>query len=133
MRLHLTIRTQVMIGKDSAIMYYILHNYQGEFQSPIDIPTSVASNHSNVRNLRFSTNLDYDIDLNIKNERIEDHGYSFAINLDKDQGGLAFFDEKNRIYLYDVQQIHFHSPSEHAFNGKHYDLEMHIVHKQIES
>jgi len=25
-------------------------------------------------------------------------------------------------------QLHFHAPSEHTVNGKHYDLEMHIVH-----
>lgn len=24
-------------------------------------------------------------------------------------------------------QLHFHAPSEHTFNGKHYDLELHIV------
>ena len=24
--------------------------------------------------------------------------------------------------------FHFHSPSDHTFNGKHFDLEMHIVH-----
>ena len=23
--------------------------------------------------------------------------------------------------------MHFHAPSEHTFNGKHYDLELHIV------
>ncbi len=25
-------------------------------------------------------------------------------------------------------QLHFHAPSEHTFNGQHYDLELHIVH-----
>jgi carbonic anhydrase len=25
-------------------------------------------------------------------------------------------------------QLHFHAPSEHTVNGKHYDLELHIVH-----
>ena len=27
-------------------------------------------------------------------------------------------------------QFHFHSPSEHTFDGKHYELELHIVHKK---
>ena len=27
-----------------------------------------------------------------------------------------------------AKQFHFHSPSEHTLNGKHYDMEMHIVH-----
>jgi len=30
-------------------------------------------------------------------------------------------------------QLHFHSPSEHTVDGKHYDLEMHIVHKYKDS
>jgi hypothetical protein len=28
-----------------------------------------------------------------------------------------------------LNQFHFHSPSEHTFNGMHYPLEMHMVHK----
>lgn len=30
--------------------------------------------------------------------------------------------------VYSVLQFHYHSPSEHTFEGKHKDLEMHIVH-----
>jgi carbonic anhydrase len=30
-------------------------------------------------------------------------------------------------------QFHFHSPSEHTINGKHYPLEMHMVHKLFTS
>jgi carbonic anhydrase len=26
-----------------------------------------------------------------------------------------------------------HAPSEHTFNGKHYDLELHIVHKNTDA
>jgi len=29
---------------------------------------------------------------------------------------------------YDLEQFHFHSPSEHTFNGKHFPLEVHLVH-----
>lgn len=29
---------------------------------------------------------------------------------------------------YDLVQFHFHSPSEHTFNGKHFPLEVHLVH-----
>ena len=31
--------------------------------------------------------------------------------------------------LLPLNQFHFHSPSEHAVNGQHYPLEMHMVHK----
>jgi carbonic anhydrase len=29
---------------------------------------------------------------------------------------------------YEAQQFHFHSPSEHTFDGEYHDLEMHTVH-----
>ncbi|ALB53452.1 Carbonic anhydrase [Cronobacter universalis NCTC 9529] len=31
--------------------------------------------------------------------------------------------------VYALQQLHFHAPSENTLHGKHYDLEMHLVHK----
>ncbi|WP_082115081.1 carbonic anhydrase family protein [Lentzea aerocolonigenes] len=33
---------------------------------------------------------------------------------------------------YDLVQFHFHTPSEHAFNGRHTPLEMHLVHRSAE-
>ncbi len=30
---------------------------------------------------------------------------------------------------YNLVQFHFHTPSEHLANGKHYDMELHLVHK----
>lgn len=30
---------------------------------------------------------------------------------------------------YTLLQFHFHTPSEHTVNGKHFDMEMHMVHK----
>ncbi len=33
---------------------------------------------------------------------------------------------------YQLLQFHFHSPSEHTVNGKHYPMEMHLVHKSNE-
>lgn len=41
---------------------------------------------------------------------------------------LSLFDETNEWKTYNPLQFHFHSPSEHTFNNKTYDLEMHIVH-----
>ncbi len=31
--------------------------------------------------------------------------------------------------IYSLQQLHFHSPSEHTISGKHYPAEIHFVHK----
>ena len=30
--------------------------------------------------------------------------------------------------VYKLSQFHFHTPSEHQFNGQHYDMELHLVH-----
>lgn len=40
------------------------------------------------------------------------------------EGGFDLNDKE-----YDLVQGHFHTPSEHAVNGKKYPLEMHLVHK----
>lgn len=41
---------------------------------------------------------------------------------------LNLIDESLTTKKYTPLQMHFHAPSEHTFNGKHYDLELHIVH-----
>jgi carbonic anhydrase len=33
---------------------------------------------------------------------------------------------------FELLQFHFHSPSEHTVGGKHFDMEMHLVHKSAE-
>lgn len=44
-------------------------------------------------------------------------------------GNLAFWEEsEHEATLFAPIQFHIHAPSEHTFNGKHYDLELHIVH-----
>ena len=37
--------------------------------------------------------------------------------------------EDNR---FELKQFHFHSPSEHTVDGKHFEMEMHLVHKNAE-
>lgn len=37
--------------------------------------------------------------------------------------------EDGKTVAYTPLQFHFHAPSEHTVNGKHYDLEVHFVHK----
>ena len=44
----------------------------------------------------------------------------------------AIVDEINNLSFeeikFNAKQFHFHSPSEHTYNGKYFDLEMHTVH-----
>jgi carbonic anhydrase len=44
------------------------------------------------------------------------------------EGELEVTMPDGSVVVYIPSNIHFHSPSEHTFNGKQYDLEMHIVH-----
>ncbi|KAI3842650.1 hypothetical protein MKX03_027314 [Papaver bracteatum] len=34
--------------------------------------------------------------------------------------------------IYELDQVHWHSPSEHTINGRRYDLELHMVHKNVQ-
>ena len=50
------------------------------------------------------------------------------MQVDLTGGELYFTDPSLQRHLFSAAQLHFHAPSEHTVNGKHYDLEMHIVH-----
>ncbi|RZC91713.1 hypothetical protein C5167_027776 [Papaver somniferum] len=52
------------------------------------------------------------------------------IELQWDVPGSAGF---IKIYgtIYTLDRVHWHSPSEHTINGKRYDLELHMVHKNV--
>lgn len=85
----------------------------GKLQSPIDfIPGMIRKEPLPVLDFKYGLshlNLVYD-GHSIK--EIEDYGSSLML------------DERE----YELKQIHFHSPSEHTVNGKHYPMEMHLVH-----
>lgn len=44
-------------------------------------------------------------------------------------GSIAFWDENDELETFQILQFHIHSPSEHTFDGKSYDVEVHFVHK----
>jgi len=48
-------------------------------------------------------------------------------------GNLVFWDANANLKMFAPAQFHMHAPSEHTFNGKHYDLELHIVHTDYQS
>lgn len=54
---------------------------------------------------------------------IIDNGHSIQVN----------FETGNRVnihgQIFDLKQVHFHSPSEHTISGKSYPVEAHFVHK----
>jgi carbonic anhydrase len=50
-----------------------------------------------------------------------------SVIVDFENGTLAFVDQVS-VERYQILQFHLHAPSEHTFNGKFYDLELHLVH-----
>ena len=50
-------------------------------------------------------------------------------------GMIDVYDQENNLSRFYLRSISFRTPSEHTVNGKHYDLEMQMIHvdkKQVE-
>lgn len=58
-------------------------------------------------------------------------GHGIQVNLDKNEQGKG-----NQLLVngkpFDLVQFHFHTPSEHAINGRHAPMEAHLVHKDAQ-
>ncbi|MEM9301161.1 MAG: carbonic anhydrase family protein [Pseudomonadota bacterium] len=55
-----------------------------------------------------------------------DNGHTIQINVDA--GDTLTLEGKQ----YDLVQFHFHAPSEHTVDGRHYPMEMHLVHQAVD-
>lgn len=89
-------------------------------QSPIDIWAEDAVNDVNVK-----------ITLNwtdISTGTIENEPTSDSELLAPYTASTTAFENDNETSTWNTAQFHFHAPSEHTFEGIHYDLEMHTVH-----
>lgn len=87
---------------------------KGRQQSPIDIRTKSAI-ESDLGKIKFNWR---ESGLNVLN-----NGHTIQVNYDR---GSTI---KVNSGKFNLQQLHFHAPSEHALNGKRYDMEAHFVHK----
>ena len=56
---------------------------------------------------------------------VKDKGTTLQLDLDSGTFEATFNGITNKV---NALQFHFHAPSEHTFDGKHYDLELHLVH-----
>lgn len=83
----------------------------GQSQSPIDIIFTAAGEGDDIM-----------LDYKPSGISVVNNGHTIQQNFDAgstmQSGGST----------YDLVQFHFHSPSEHTFNGKHFPLEVHLVH-----
>ena len=97
---------------------------EGRNQSPIDIEKTAKSKSPALKEAFKPASLNI-----IHGEHVADvinNGHSIEVN----------YTEGDRLQIGDQQfqllQYHFHSPSEHAVAGKHYPMEMHLVHKSAD-
>ena len=90
----------------------------GKEQSPIDLTGGTYSNSQEIN----INNLYPDGSTSIA---IKDHTVQVTVG----SGGFEKVFESGSASDFEALQFHFHAPSENTINGKHMDLEMHIVHK----
>ncbi|KAJ7976131.1 Alpha carbonic anhydrase [Quillaja saponaria] len=91
----------------------------GKAQSPVDIKRDVMVPNKNLRSLARQYKL--------ANATLINNGFSIGVHFDGDVGGFNL-DGKNYI----LQQLHWHSPSEHQIDGQQAAAELHLVHKAID-
>jgi carbonic anhydrase len=94
----------------------------GQAQSPIDIvtkngPMEPASWKANYGKTALHIAHHEHVDA------IVDNGHTIQVTVDE---GSILTTAKNE---YELLQFHFHTPSENTLNGKHFPMEMHMVHR----
>ncbi|MGE0681343.1 MAG: carbonic anhydrase [Candidatus Binatia bacterium] len=88
---------------------------EGHAQTPIDITRPVLMGLSDIK-FHYTPG----------NGQIVNNGHTIQVNYPK--GNSIEIDGRH----YELVQFHFHTPSEHTVKGKHYDMELHLVHKDAE-
>lgn len=84
----------------------------GQNQSPIDIKASQKEDLA-------------DIEFNYKPGKLHVVNNGHTVQFNYDEGSSI----KVNGSEYKLVQFHFHTPSEHTINGKHFPMELHLVHK----
>ena len=85
----------------------------GTAQSPIDIKTATVDNDL------------ADLQMSFKGSPIELVNNGHTVNFQYHNHGTIKYEGE----AYSLDQFHFHSLSEHTVNGKHYPMEVHLVHR----
>ncbi|WOB09344.1 carbonic anhydrase family protein [Piscinibacter gummiphilus] len=87
----------------------------GKRQSPIDIRDQISVQLDPVQ-----------FDYKATNFRVIDNGHTVQVNLSPGNS----IEVMGRRY--ELQQFHFHRPSEERINGRQFDMVVHLVHKDLE-
>ena len=88
----------------------------GKLQSPIDLVREKVQIFPNLGNLEK--------DYKPAAAKLRNRGHDISLQWEGDAGKLSINGTQ-----YNLQQCHWHTPSEHTLNGKRYDMELHVVHK----
>lgn len=88
----------------------------GEEQSPINIETAKTDKDDKVEELKFN--------YAPTNFALANNGHTIQGNPEALENSIIIDGEE-----YKLAQFHFHTPSEHQFNGQNFDMELHLVHK----
>ncbi len=86
----------------------------GKNQSPVDISHALEA-HITPLKMSYSQGPD----------ALVNNGHTLQASMDQKAKNVIAFDDITA----DLQQFHFHAPSENTINGKHAAMEMHLVHK----
>uniref|UniRef100_A0A1J3JIW3 Carbonic anhydrase n=1 Tax=Noccaea caerulescens TaxID=107243 RepID=A0A1J3JIW3_NOCCA len=89
---------------------------KGEMQSPIDLMNERVNIVSHLGRL----NRDYKPSKAI----IKNRGHDIMLKFEDGAGSINI-----NGFQYELQQLHWHSPSEHTVNGRRFALELHMVHE----
>ncbi|KAL2502705.1 Alpha carbonic anhydrase 7 [Forsythia ovata] len=89
----------------------------GKMQSPIDLSNARVKfiSQPEIRNYKPS------------NATLKNTGFEISVNWNNDTGSIFI---NGTEYL--LQQVHWHTPSEHTIKGKRYDMELHMVHESFD-
>ena len=93
----------------------------GKSQSPVDL-LSDAPEGSPKWKIEYKTT-SLRIAHNQQVDELINNGHTIQVSPEK--GSTITYEGK----LYELKQFHFHTPSEHTINGKHFPMEIHLVHQ----
>ena len=96
----------------------------GNSQSPINLLTHSGKGSSEWKIDYKTTSLE--ITHNEHVEELINNGHTIQVTTQ--EGSSIHFANK----IYSLKQFHFHSPSEHTIDGKHFPLEIHLVHQAVD-
>ena len=113
-------------GADWGSDYPLCSN--GKEQSPINL---TLENVSRSENMELNGYGYRDFSLSQNDENLKRKNGSVYAPVTDGEFHLNFADGSKSIFQ--ILQFHFHAPSEHTVEGLQYDLELHLVHKDVDS